>query len=95
MNLSDFPGFPGFLSSKVASSHPDKIRVQKPELQEDDLETEIKDVIEHLRKIETPEYRAKLSKENMESKRRMYTFIFKNLLMKKEKVKSTDCKESQ
>jgi hypothetical protein len=47
MNISDFPGFPGFLG--MATSHPDKQRVQKETKIEDDtltMEEEIDKVID-------------------------------------------------
>jgi hypothetical protein len=84
--LQGFPGFPGFLS-ECASSHPDKLRVQTnlTEIKEDfDITTELYHLREKLKQIETPEYRAKVDKDTIESKRKKYTLMFKTLLMAKE-----------
>jgi hypothetical protein len=84
MNLSDFPGFPGFLG--IASSHPDKVRVQKEtvEVVELNITDQIESMIKNLKYIETPECRAIMSKESIDDKRKKYTLIFKTLLIAKE-----------
>jgi len=85
MNLSDFPGFLGFINP-VARSHPDKIRVQKDtiEVTELNIPEQIEIIIKNLKYIETPECRAIMSKETIDDKRKKYTLIFKTLLMAKE-----------
>ena len=86
MNISDFPGFPGFLG--MARSHPDKQRVQKETKIEDDtltMEEEIDKVTKKLRYIETLACRAVMDKEMIDRKRKEYTMIFKTLLTLKER----------
>jgi len=84
MNLSDcsgFSGFPGFL--EMASSHPDKLHVQKDENLT--LKEEIEKSLKNLKYIETPECRAIMDKDIIESKRKEYTMVFKTLLTLKER----------
>jgi hypothetical protein len=78
MNNSHFPGF-------SASSHPDKLRVQKETYIEVKVEEEIRNIINKLKYIETTECRAIMDKEMIDNKRKEYTMIFKTLLQIKER----------
>lgn len=90
MYLSSFSGFPAFIYSDIATSHPDKIRVPRNitiEVKDDeylDIADEIQDIIKKLKYIETPECRAVMEKDEIDTKRRQYTLLFKNLLKVKE-----------
>ena len=84
MNISDFPGFPGFINP-ISSSHPDKIRVQTGLTVELDIKCEMEKTFRSLKYIETLECRAIMDKEMIDNKRKEYTMIFKTLLQIKER----------
>lgn len=87
MNLSEFPGFNGFIYSKGSNS--DKLHVPREitiKVEDDylNVDDEIQDIIRKLKYIETPDCRAIMDKQMIDDKRRQYTLVFKTLLKVKE-----------